>query len=74
MDPANIQKKYGFTSVLCKDFESKRFPGTQTTGVKVLIEVLETFGPLQKQRYLAEWLFKLIGFALKIKSNRVAFM
>lgn len=23
MDPSNIQKKYGFTEVLCKEFDSK---------------------------------------------------
>lgn len=36
--------------------------------------MLESFGPLHQQRYLAEWLFKLLGYALKIKTNRVEFM
>ncbi len=29
---------------------------------------------MQKNRYLAEWLFKLLGYALRIKSNRVEFL
>lgn len=45
-----------------------------TTGIKVLVDVLENFGPLQQQRYLAEWLFKLLGYSLKIKSVRQEFM
>jgi len=40
----------------------------------VLVNVLYNFGSLVKQRYLAEWLFKLIGFALKVKQNLVEFL
>ncbi len=36
----------------------------------MLTEVLDNFGSLVTQRYLAEWLFKLLGFALKMKCNR----
>lgn len=45
-----------------------------TTGVRVLLDVFENLGQLNRQRYLAEWLFKMIGYALKIKSNRSEFM
>jgi len=37
----------------------------------VLTQILDQFGSLVTHRYLAEWLFKLLGFALKLKSNRL---
>jgi hypothetical protein len=67
-DPAHILKKYGFLSILSQEFQSKQ-GSFSTTSMQVLIHVLENFGALNKQRYLAEWLFKLISFALKINSN-----
>lgn len=69
----SIEKKYGITSVLTRTFTSKSDSQT-TNGVSVLLNLLETFGPLQRQRYLAEWLFKLMGYAIKIKSNRKEFV
>lgn len=37
----------------------------------MLTQILDQFGSLVTHRYLAEWLFKLLGFALKLKSNRL---
>ncbi len=74
LDPANINKKYGITKVMCQEFPSKRLDVEKTTGVEVLLSVLDNLGPLANQRYLAEWLFKLIGHILKIKSNRLEFL
>jgi hypothetical protein len=71
-DPAHIQKKYGFLSILSQNFASGA--GNSANSIQVLANVLYNFGSLVKQRYLAEWLFKLIGFALKVHQNLVEFL
>ncbi len=57
------------TKVLCREFEDSR-----KNGVEVLLDIFQSIISLQRDRYLAEWLFKLIGLALKIKSNRSEFL
>ncbi|CDW77116.1 e3 ubiquitin-protein ligase ubr4 [Stylonychia lemnae] len=73
-NPAQIEKKYGITQVFTKQFDSKRNQNQQINGICVLIDVLSSIQQLQKQRYLAEWLFNLISYIVKIKVNRKAFV
>ena len=59
-NPEVIQKKYGITLCLLKPFPSIKEWGRMITGIDVLLDVCSNMESMQKNRYLAEWLFKLI--------------